>query len=175
MIALDLDLDASGGDGPGAFFESFELGFGSFTTMHLDAGLGGSTADGSDNDNSDGYRCQFSNPNWTQSNSYGTGSGLDCYLNPTGAPDAFYWQTLAERSYSGTQSLYFGIPLSPELGFTTPLAQLEAVRTTDPINLGWDRVCSLTRSLGCTDDAGCPAGESCVRVPWLASDRPDQG
>ena len=133
VIALDLDLDASGGDGPGSFFESFELGFGSFTTMHLDAGLGGSATDGSDNNNSDGYRCQYSNPNWVHSNSYGTGAGQDCYLNPTGAPDAFYWQTFAERSYSGTQSLYFGIHLSPAQGwFTTPLAQLEASTTNVP-------------------------------------------
>jgi len=169
-ITLDLDLDISGGFGPTTFFEGFESGgFGAFTTMHLDAGLGGSATNGSDNDNSNGYRCQYSNPNWAQSNSYGNASGLDCFLNPTGFPDAFYWQTLAERSYSGTQSLYFGIPLPGNLGFTTPLGQLEAVRTTDPINLGWDRVCSLTRSLACIDDAGCPAGENCAQVtPQLA-------
>ena len=77
----------------------------------------------------DGYRCQYSDPNWVNSHSYGVANGLDCYLNPNGAPDAFYWQTTADRAFSGTRSLYFGIPLSPELGFTTPLAQLEAVRT----------------------------------------------
>ena len=169
VIALDLDLDASGGDGPGSFFESFESGFGSFTTMHLDAGLGGSTTDGSDNDNSDGYRCQYHNPNWVHSNSYGTGAGQDCYLNPTGSPDAFYWQVLppsevSSRSFTGFGALYFGVNIADNFGLTTPLAKLEAVRTTDPINLGWDRVCSLTRSLACTDDAGCPAGEDCVQV-----------
>jgi len=162
-ITLDLDLDVGGGSGPTTYFEGFEGGsLGAFTTMHLDAGLGGSATDGSDNDNSNGYRCQYSNPNWSQSNSYGTGNGLDCYLNPTGAPDAFYWQTTANRAFSGTRSLYFGIPLSPELGFTTPLAQLEAVRTTEPINLGWDRICSLTRDQACSDDGQCPVGEACV-------------
>jgi len=164
-ITLNLDLDVSGGSGPTTFFEGFESGgFGAFTTMHLDQGLGGSATDGSDNDNSNGYRCQYSDPNSPSSNSYGSGNGRDCYLNPTGRPDAFYWQTRVDRSYSGTHSLYFGVPLSPELGFTTPMAQLEAVRTTDPINLGWARACSLTHSLTCTDDADCPPEENCVQV-----------
>jgi len=165
-ITLDLDLDVSGGSGPTTFFEGFESGgFGAFTTMHLDAGLGGSATDGSDNVNADGYRCQYHDPNWAQSNSYGTGSGQACYLNPS-VPDAFYWNILPQsdvnsRSYSGTSSLYFGISVvfSP----TTPLAQLEAVRTTEPINLGWDRVCSETPGLSCSIDTECPAGESCVR------------
>jgi hypothetical protein len=162
-IVLDLDLDISGGSTPATFFEGFEgAGLGTFTSMHLDAGLGGAATDGSDNDNSDGYRCQYSDPNWSESNSYGTNAGMDCYLNATGAPDAFYWQTTNDRAFSGTRSLYFGIPLSPELGFTTPLAQLEAVRTTDPISLGWRNVCAETRSLNCSDDVDCPSGEACV-------------
>jgi len=162
-LTLDLDLDLAGGSGPGSFFEGFESGdFGAFTTMHLDAGLSGSAIDGSDNDNSDGYRCQYSNPNWIASNSYGTAAGQDCYLNPTGAPDAFHWQNTGDRAFSGTRSLYFGVPLGDPLGFTTPQAQLEAVRTTEPINLGFGNVCSETRSQGCTSDLECPPGETCV-------------
>ena len=69
-LTLDLDLDVSGGSGPTTFFEGFESGdFGAFTTMHLDAGHGGSATDGSDNDNSNGFRCQYSDPNWVNSNS----------------------------------------------------------------------------------------------------------
>jgi len=168
-ITLDLDLDASGGAGPTTFFEGFEgAGFGSFTTMHLDAGLGGSAEDGSDNDNANGYRCQYNNPDWMNSQTYNTPGAEDCYTGPNGAPDAFYWQLGADRSFTGTSSLYFGVALPGGVNFTTPLGQLEAVRSTEPINLGWDRACSLTPTQGCANDVDCPAGETCeLMIPAL--------
>ena len=38
-VTLDLDLDAASGSEPTTYFESFETGFGSFTTMHIDEPL----------------------------------------------------------------------------------------------------------------------------------------
>ena len=72
------------------------------------------------------------------------------------------WQTTTERAFSGFHSLYFGIPLDPELGFTTPLDQESGASTIVPINLGWADVCSETRSQNCSSDGDCPVGESCV-------------
>jgi hypothetical protein len=45
---------------------------------------------------------------------------------------------------------------------TTPAGQLEALRTTDPINLGWDLVCELDRMTFCSRDADCPGEQRCV-------------
>jgi len=163
-ITLDLDLDISDGSGPTTFFEGFENGdFGTFTTMHLDEGLGGTATDGSDNVNSDGYRCQYADPDWMNSNVYNTLSGFQCYLGVTNAPDAYYWQTTVDRAYSGTHSLYFGIPLPMPLDFTTPLSQLDAIRSIDPINLGWRRRCAITTAQSCDSDAECPLGETCMQ------------
>ena len=74
-LILDLDLDASGGSSPTTFFESFEAGFGAFTTMHLDEELNPPDDDlGVDYpglQNSDGYRCQYDDPDFQR-----TGSSL---------------------------------------------------------------------------------------------------
>jgi hypothetical protein len=170
-VVLEVDLDASGGSGPTAFIETFEGGFGSFTTMHLDENLNPPDSDPLNEEagliNSDGYRCQYSDPDWEGANSFGTSSGENCYLNPDNGfgtdIDKFFFQITADRAFSGTQSLYFGEFLDPTLGFTTPFAQLDAIGTTAPINLGWDRVCSVTRTTNCTDAGDCPGGEECVR------------
>lgn len=172
-IVLDLDLDASGGSGPGTFFEGFESGFGAFTTMHLDQDLNPPDGD-LDNDvagvlNSDGYRCQYSNPDWRESQSYGHSQGEACYLNPNGASDAFWFHTTEDRAFSGAASMYFGIYLEDVQQYTTPTAQLEAIRTIDPINLGWDRVCDTDRLTPCESDVDCPTGQACVDTsPVLA-------
>ena len=160
-LILELDLDVSGGAGPTTFFESFESGdFGAFTSMNLDAGRSDYLA-------SDGFRCQYNNPAFINSNSYGT-SG-ECWLGSTPErADAFHWQINGPlspdggRAYSGTHSLYMGEYLPGGLGYTTPLAVLEATRTSQPVHMAWDNVCSTSRSTNCADDLDCPAGESCV-------------
>ncbi len=61
--------------------------------------------------------------------------------------------------------MHFGEWLDAELGFTTPLAQLEAVRTTNPINLGWDKVCETDRTVLCRSSDDCPGGiQACISV-----------
>ena len=134
-IDLDLDLDATGGGGPTTFFESFESGtFGAFEGHNIDASLSTLAA-------SDGYRCQYSDPDWENSNSHG--QITDCFLgaNPTHA-GAFYWRINKPsdpnhgKAFSGNYSLYMGVFGTTPDWQTTPVSVLEAVRLRDPINLG---------------------------------------
>jgi hypothetical protein len=164
---LTLDLDAVGGTGATTFFEGFENGLGSFEPMALDEDLNppdddlGNLAAGVAN--SDGYRCQYNDPDWEQTwTSSNSSAAENCFPNQVWTPDAFYFQTTADRAYSGTRALYWGVVLDETLGFTTPSAQLEAVRTTDPINLGWHNICDIDRSLTCEDELDCPIGQECV-------------
>jgi hypothetical protein len=138
-FTLDLDLDATGGGVPdGGYWEDFEAsaGLGSFTTMNLDLGI----QDGDPFADSDGWRCQYNDPDWVNSNSYG--QITDCFVgaSPIEA-DAYYWQIHRTtdidggRAFSGSQSLYNGIfgPAADE--HTTPLGNMEAAGSSAPINL----------------------------------------
>jgi hypothetical protein len=184
-VTLDLDIDIiDAGAGPTQFFEGFEgSDFGAFTTMHLNAdpvSLNSNTA-------AQGYRCQYSDPDWTNSNSYGTDSGNTCYPN-TALGDAFFF-TLdgpgnranfgAElgKSFSGTGSLQFGIqgttlsadssgnPLSHD---TTPFAELEAVKMQTPICLSATTNSELAFKMQVSmvdyRSVGAPVGESAERA-----------
>jgi len=167
-IAIDLDLDVFGGSSPSSYTESFEGGtLGSLTLNNMDAARHNEAG-------SDGFRCQYHNPGYPNASNYGVLS--NCYLgaNSTQA-DAVFWQIDGPsnpqsvaidggRAYDGTHSLYYGVMLDSTLGHTTPLAVMEAVRTTEPLNLGWDKICSLTRSIPCFDDGDCPEEESCEEV-----------
>jgi hypothetical protein len=146
-VTLDLDIDTQG-QPPRAWTEGFEggdLNSSAFFAENLDAGL-----PGFDNIigliNSEGWRCQYSDPDWVNSNSYGNEIGEDCFPGATleGA-NAIYWQVDGfdtaspdgGRAKTGSYSLYYGIYLTdPPSEFTTPLAIVESVATTDPINLG---------------------------------------
>jgi len=165
-VVLDLDLDAEGGAGPTQYFEGFESGFGSFTTMQLDEFLNPPESDLGNYplgvQNADGYRCQYNDPDWEGSRTYETPQADECFPNRNGGHDAFYWSSSDDRAFSGLRSLYFGFFLDPARGHTTPTAQLEAVRTTSPIYLAWSEVCSTTRTTPCTSALDCPIGEGCV-------------
>jgi hypothetical protein len=133
-LILDLDLDVSGGGTKTTFFESFESGLGTFEVVNTDSTLTNLTS-------ADGYRCQYSDPDWPGSNSYG--QITDCYLGASQAQaDAVFWQVNTPsdidggRAYSGTNSLYMGIfgPAADE--HTTPLAVLESTNLINPVNLG---------------------------------------
>ncbi len=168
QMRLDLDLDVTGGSGPTFFGEDFESGtLGTFTAMNMDAGR-------HNYEGVDGFRCQYNDPGFINSNNYGLGA--ECFLgaNPTQAA-AYFWQIDGPesydggRAYSGSRSLYVGVIDGVLMDHTTPLAVLEATGTTDPINLGWDKVCEVDRLTPCSDDLECPPGQACVDpLPMLS-------
>jgi hypothetical protein len=138
QITFDLDLDVSGGLLPTSFTEGFESGgFGTFTTMTLDVGKASNAL-------SDGHRCQYHDPDFANSYSYGR---TFCYLGFTAPADnAYDWHVhgLASpdggRAYLGNNSLHWGVhPGAPSVD-TTRLAQLDAIRSLLPVNLGWNGV-----------------------------------
>jgi hypothetical protein len=140
-ITLDLDLNASGGFLPTNYTEGFEgAGFGTFTTMSLDVGKASNAL-------SDGHRCQYNDPDFVNWNSYGN---KFCYLGfTTPANNAFDWHVhgLASpdggRAYLGNNSLHWGVHPGPASADTTRLAQLDAIRSNLPVNLGWNGVSSV--------------------------------
>ena len=138
---LDLDLNVSGGLLPSTFTEGFEgTGFGTFTTMTLDTNIASVPA-------SDGTRCQYNDPDFPSSNSYGNTycylgfadpfqNAYDWRVHTTSAPDG-------GRAYLGNNSLHWGVHAGAASADTTRLRQLDAIRTTNPVNLGWNGVTSV--------------------------------
>ena len=53
--------------------------------------------------------------------------------------------------------------------YATPSGTVEAIATTEPVNLGPGGVCSTSTAIGCVDHAGCPGGEHCVVVSPVLS------
>jgi hypothetical protein len=141
QVVLDLDLNASGGLLPSAFTEGFEgTGFGTFTTMTLDHNLASLAL-------SDGHRCQYSDPDFSNSGSYGN---TFCFLGFTnGANNAYDWHVHGTsspeggRAYLGSQALHWGVHTGAASADTTRLKQLDAIRTSNTINLGWNGVTSV--------------------------------
>jgi hypothetical protein len=90
---------------------------------------------------------QYNDPDFPNSNSYGstpcylgfstpTDNGYDWHVHGTSSPDA-------GRAYLGNNSLHWGVHAGPASADTTRLKQLDAIRTTLPINLGWNGVTSV--------------------------------
>jgi len=135
-LALDLDLNRSGGSGSTAYFESFENNdLGSFELDNLDSTLNNDVA-------ADGYRCQYNDPDGPNPN----GSFPECFpaISQTHADDTFWdlsgpaFSPLGGRGFSGFHSLFFGVDLGNPENWTTPAGILEGVRTTNPIHLAAD-------------------------------------
>ena len=136
-ITLDLDLDVTSSATPATYFESFEGSLGTFEVENLDQNLHGLEA-------ADGWRCQYHDPDWPNSNSYGNPAADTCY--PAASQlhaDAIWWGLSGPgisvsddgRAFTGQRSLYFGLDLGMPDGLTTPVSIIEAVRTEDPIAL----------------------------------------
>jgi len=134
-LGLDLDLDVAGGSGADEYVEDFEEGLDSFEGENLNAGIDTLVE-------ADGLRCQTHDPDAPNSVS---GPDPECFPSNSAAhADSFYWSiddfsaNDGGRAFGGTRSLYYGVDRFD--GRTTPSSALEAVRTADPINLGWDNV-----------------------------------
>ncbi|HEX5043845.1 MAG TPA: hypothetical protein VFV75_13120, partial [Candidatus Polarisedimenticolaceae bacterium] len=139
-VTLEADLNVSGGLLPTTYTEGFEnAGFGSFTTQSLD--LGRESLLGSD-----GHRCQYNDPDFVNSNSYGY---TDCFLGAaTTVQNAYDWHVHGltspdgGRAYLGNNSLHWGVHGGAASQDTSRLRQLDAIRTFLPVNLGWNGVTS---------------------------------
>ncbi len=169
-VTLDLDENISGGGTPTTFFEDFEVssGFGKFTTMTMDVGKGNNTL-------SDGYRCQYNNPDFINANSYGN---TDCFVGINRAPVpetvfAFHLHDAANstsapdggRAFSGTRSVHSGSHNGNPDDDTTWFSQLDAIRTTNPIFLGYGTTnpeLSFKQQISLVDSrtVNAPAGET---------------
>jgi hypothetical protein len=148
-VTLDLDFDLQG-QTPQAWLESFEAGdlaSSSFYGENIDAGLPGhNNVEGLFY--SEGWRCQYHDPDWPNSASYGDAAGDVCYPGITLAQsNAIFWQVDGldtgspdgGRAKSGSYSLYYGAYVTDPAGnFTTPVATVESAATRTPINLGVD-------------------------------------
>jgi hypothetical protein len=143
-LTLDLDLDVSGGGTPSTFAEGFDTpgSLGSFTSMSLD--FNGEGGPGGDDDASDGYRCQYNDPDFVNANSY---AETQCHLGNAFFDfyNTFDWhqhdglQPDGGRAFQGSGSLHFGVHDAggdPDLD-TTSLATLDAVRSIQPIDLAY--------------------------------------
>jgi hypothetical protein len=92
---------------------------------------------------SDGYRCQYNDPDGPNPNE---ADRAGCFLGFANAADnAYDWHihTTANddggRAYDGTRSLHMGVhPVEGPTADTTRLQQLDAVRMTNPINLAFE-------------------------------------
>jgi len=165
-LVFDLDLDVTGGGAPSTWTEDFEAGFGAFSVQNLDFGLHDDTP--YEENLTFPRRCQYHSP---LCGATCQGTAAQCSLGGTAAAaDAIWWRVDGPsapgggRGYSGTQSLYFGEPLGPALGYTTPAGALEAAAMTAPIHLAAGRWCSNAAATACTDDAACPEGGTCAEV-----------
>ena len=90
---------------------------------------------------SDGMRCQYNDPDGTNSNNPGD---AHCFLGfVDSASNGFDWHVHRSagpasppRAYTGVQSLHWGVHgASSPADDTTRLSQLDAIETTSPINL----------------------------------------
>jgi hypothetical protein len=148
-VVMDLDLDVTDiGVGPTTFSESFDAGtFGQFTTMNIDQPISGH------NDLSDGYRCQYSDPDNINANAYHRDM---CYLGQNNTDPLvgdliyeFHVHTFdmpdGGRAMSSPNSMHLGTHDDPSNAGkdTTSLGQLDAVVTTLPINLSAEATSTL--------------------------------
>ncbi len=141
-LTLDLDLDATGTD-PGHTnqiftFENNGLSQAGFTTNDIDSGKNSLAL-------SDGFRCQYNDPDNPNSNSY---NRQECFLGFTNpANNGFDWHIAGTsggstdpggRAKGGTRSAHWGMhPSNNAADNTTRLKQLEAIHTTASWLLGW--------------------------------------
>jgi hypothetical protein len=127
-------------------FEAATLSGTKFLAQNNDAGLPGND-DAQGLLNSDGWRCQYSDPDWPNSGSYGGEPASTCYpamnLAQSNAifwqldgPDASIGSPDGGRAKTNAHSLHYGKFLGVPNRFTTPMSVVEAAATVQPINLG---------------------------------------
>jgi len=171
-IVLDLDLNISQ---PAlqttTFMEGFESGFGTFTLQNLDDNK-------ATNASSDGYRCQYDDPDYPNSMTYGE---TECFLGfAAGQAPVNDWHLHGAtspdggRAYLGRRSLHYGKHVSPDPALDTyGLSQLDAIRSKVPINLAAmvcrDDPAPNKRSCSTASDCLATGGGPCVSASPVLS------
>jgi hypothetical protein len=152
-IALEVDLNSSNPASPTAtFVEGFEAGLVNFLFQTLDA-------DKASNALSDGYRCQYNDPDYVHSWSYGDS---ECYLGFTFGQDPVNdWHVHdatapdGGRAFAGSRALHYGKHTAGHPGLDTyGLRQLDAIRTKSSVSLA---------ARTCRDDPS-PTKRACATV-----------
>jgi len=146
----------------GVFFEGFEDGtLGAMAPMNLDAGLYSKEA-------SDGYRCQYTDPDWINSNTYVEPSpghkpgSSECWVGASEEQgEEFFWNVVdgltgreEGRSYSGRYSVWMGALYtagevhgksgSSAVMLTAPAGTLEGLVTASPLQIASDGTVELS-------------------------------
>ena len=156
-IVLDLNVTHSVGSTV-TYVEGFESGLGTLILQNLDSGIASNAL-------SNGMRCQYNDPDYPNSNSYGD---TDCYLGfQAGQPVTNDWHPHSTaavdggRAYAGSQSLHYGVHIPPgPTRDTLRLSQLDAVRNAAALNLA-ARVCRDDPS---PNPRACSQAADCVAV-----------
>ena len=150
-LNLDLDLTASG-SGPFEFVESFESagaalpGTTTFQNNNMDATMNTVGL-------ADGFRCQYADPDWVQSNVYGSADAAICFPGVSDTQRTTVWWTIdgptspgGGRAYTGTRSLRYGAYQTGG-GYTGPTSTFEGAQSIAPINLSGTEVGTLSFKL----------------------------
>ncbi len=157
-VTMDLDIVYNTADQT-TWFEGFENSNGDmlsdggtkFVAENNDNGIPGNSLE-QGLANAQGWRCQYADPDWENSNSSGNEVETNCFpshqlvnsqkvfwrIDGQGIPENLYDQG---RAKAGVRSMYYGVYDQTAANgglpcLTTPEGTIEGVRTTDPINLG---------------------------------------
>jgi hypothetical protein len=151
ILELPLDLDVTApGAGAGVFTEGFESNTlvpgTSFTNVNMDAVMNSNAL-------ANGFRCQYTDPDWVQSNVYHTTDAEECWPGQSDAHRAVVWWQIdgpneddGGRAFTGTRSLRYGAFI-PGGGHTGPTSTFEGVRSVNPINLSATNYATLSFKL----------------------------
>jgi len=163
-LDIELDLDSTtAASATSTMFEGFEGGLTGTVSMNLDAGI-------ATNALSDGKRCQYNDPDYPNSNSYGN---TECFLGFVAGPTPNDWHlhntALSDggRARSGTRSLHWGLHTPGNAGQDTyRFSSMDAIRTRNPVYLA-ARVCrddpaAGKRSCNTASDCAVVGGGPCV-------------
>ena len=146
-ITQDLDLDVGGGGAPTTFIEGFEGtggagDFGTFTSMSLDSQY--TAVDPAHSTLlADGTRCQYNDPDFPNSNSYGETYCYPGFSYGVVAPYVWHVHRTSNadggRAFAGNQSVHWGVhkvAIDPDKD-TEALSALQALTLRNPVYLGY--------------------------------------
>lgn len=154
---VELDLDAAAPAlATSTFADGFEAGLANFTLQSLDTGIASNAL-------SDGKRCQYSDPDFVNSNSYGSD---ECFLGfVAGQPVANDWHLHGTampdggRAYRGSRSLHNGVHTAGNAALDTlGWSQMDTILSTGVFRLA-ARVCRDDPS---ADPRACSSAADCV-------------